>query len=142
MGKPLTAAVLSDHCITNMYAIHLAQTMQALRKPLMAAVLSHQYSISIYIYIYIYIYAIHVAQTMQALRKPLMAAVLSHLHHSALSQPWGIRVAAVQAIAKVAVRSEEPYKLQGYTILKSLSAPDYISDPDATGELSGCLSVM
>ena len=71
-----------------------------------------------------------------------MAAVLSHLHHSALSQPWGIRVAAVQAIAKVAVRSEEPYKLQGYTILKSLSAPDYISDPDATGELSGCLSVM
>lgn len=30
-----------------------------------------------------------------------MAAVLSHLHHSALSQPWGIRVAAVQAIAKV-----------------------------------------
>ena len=72
----------------------------------------------------------------QALRKPLMAAVLSHLHHSALSQPWGIRVAAVQAIAKVAVRSEEPYKLQGYAILKSLSAPDYISDPDATGELS------
>lgn len=36
---------------------------------------------------------------------------------------------------QVAVRSEEPYKLQGYTILKSLSAPDYISDPDATGEL-------
>ena len=37
----------------------------------------------------------------QALRKPLMAAVLSHLHHSALAQPWGIRLAAVQAIAKV-----------------------------------------
>ena len=36
---------------------------------------------------------------------------------------------------QVAVRSEEPYKLQGYTILKSLSAPDYISDPDATGQL-------
>ena len=34
---------------------------------------------------------------------------------------------------QVAVRSEEPYKLQGYSILKSLSAPDYISDPDATG---------
>lgn len=30
-----------------------------------------------------------------------MAAVLSHLHHSALAQPWGIRLAAVQAIAKV-----------------------------------------
>lgn len=85
------------------------------------------------------IYASCLSQTVQALRKPLMAAVLSHLHHSALSQPWGIRVAAVQAIAKVAVRSEEPYKLQGYTILKSLSAPDYISDPDATGGL--CLSV-
>ena len=40
------------------------------------------------------------AVCMQALRKPLMAAVLSHLHHSALSQPWGIRIAAVQAIAK------------------------------------------
>ena len=36
---------------------------------------------------------------------------------------------------QVAVRSEEPYKLQGYSILKSLSAPDYISDPDATGKL-------
>jgi len=59
---------------------------------------------------------LYFSQTVQALRKPLMAAVLSHLHHSAL-------------------RSEEPYKLQGYTILKSLSAPDYISDPDATGEL-------
>ncbi|DBA86816.1 TPA: hypothetical protein ACH3X2_005399 [Trebouxia sp. C0005] len=79
---------------------------------------------------------------MQALRKPLMAAVLSHLHHSALSQPWGIRVAAVQAIAKVAVRSEEPYKLQGYTILKSLSAPDYISDPDATGVASAVLPAV
>lgn len=79
---------------------------------------------------------------MQALRKPLMAAVLSHLHHSALSQPWGIRVAAVQAIAKVAVRSEEPYKLQGYTILKSLSAPDYISDPDATGVASVVLPAV
>ena len=33
------------------------------------------------------------------------------------------------------MRSEEPYKLQGYSILKSLSAPDYISDPDATGNL-------
>ena len=99
----------------------------------MAAVLSDQYITNKC--------AVHVTQTMQALRKPLMVAVLSHLHHSALSQPWGIRVAAVQAIAKVAVRSEEPYKLQGYTILKSLSAPDYISDPDATGELSVCLSV-
>ncbi len=99
----------------------------------MAAVLSDQYITNKC--------AVHVTQTMQALRKPLMAAVLSHLHHSALSQPWGIRVAAVQAIAKVAVRSEEPYKLQGYTILKSLSAPDYISDPDATGGLSVCLSV-
>ncbi|KAL3136456.1 hypothetical protein ABBQ38_005712 [Trebouxia sp. C0009 RCD-2024] len=79
---------------------------------------------------------------MQALRKPLMAAVLSHLHHSALSQPWGIRVAAVQAIAKVAVRSEEPYKLQGYSILKSLSAPDYISDPDATGVASVVLPAV
>ena len=35
----------------------------------------------------------------------------------------------------MAVRSEEPYRLQGYSILKSLSAPDYISDPDVTGEL-------
>ncbi len=98
-----------------------------MRKSLMADVQSDQY--------FIIIHAIYFSQTVQALRKPLMAAVLSHLHHSALSQPWGIRVAAVQAIAKVAVRSEEPYKLQGYTILESLSAPDYISDPDATGEL-------
>lgn len=37
--------------------------------------------------------------------------------------------------AQVAVRSEEPYRLQGYSILKSLSAPDYISDPDVTGSL-------
>ena len=43
-------------------------------------------------------------------------------------------------VLQVAVRSEEPYKLQGYSILKSLSAPDYISDPDATGELALVLS--
>ena len=43
---------------------------------------------------------------------------------------------------QVAVRSEEPYKLQGYSILKSLSAPDYISDPDATGKLFSALPSM
>lgn len=44
----------------------------------------------------------------QALRKPLMAAVLSHLHHTALAQPWGIRLAAVQAIAKVTTACPHP----------------------------------
>ena len=38
---------------------------------------------------------------LQALRNPPMAAVLSHLQHTALTQPWSIRVAAVQSIAKV-----------------------------------------
>ena len=45
-------------------------------------------------------------------------------------------------MVQVAVRSEEPYKLQGYTILKSLSAPDYISDPDAMGRLQASLCLL
>lgn len=39
----------------------------------------------------------------QALRSPLLAAVVSHLQHAAATLPWTVRVAAVQALAKVRV---------------------------------------
>eukprot|EP00891_Asterochloris_glomerata_P008567 jgi/Astpho2/8567/fgenesh1_pg.00125_%23_57_t len=79
---------------------------------------------------------------LQALRNPPMAAVLSHLQHTALTQPWSIRVAAVQSIAKIAVRSEEPYRLQAYTVLRGLAGTDARANPDAAGLASVVLPAV
>lgn len=73
------------------------------------------------------------ASPLQAFRNPQMAAVMSHLQHAALTMPPGPRTAAVQALAKVAVRSEEPYRLQCYSVLASLATASRASEPDAHG---------
>ncbi|CAL8471398.1 g10940 [Coccomyxa elongata] len=63
---------------------------------------------------------------LKALRNAPIAATVSHLQHAAATLPWNVRVAAVQALAKVAVRSEEPYRLQCYTFLTAVSSSDYL----------------
>ncbi|KAK9919131.1 hypothetical protein WJX75_009619 [Coccomyxa subellipsoidea] len=63
---------------------------------------------------------------MKALRNAPIAATISHLQHAAATLPWNVRVAAVQGLAKVAVRSEEPYRLQCYTFLTAVASSDYL----------------
>ncbi|KAK9807563.1 hypothetical protein WJX72_002624 [[Myrmecia] bisecta] len=73
---------------------------------------------------------------LKALRNPQMAAVVSHLQHAVFTLPWVTRIAATQAMAKVAMRSEEPYRLQCYAVLSSLAASDPVTDPDTVGVAS------
>ena len=104
-----------------------------------------------------------------------MMAVVSQLQHAILTMPWAIRCAAAQATAKVrllrensgfsayahvasscayfvqvAVRSEEPYRIHCYSILRSLAASDLTMGHDFLGvhvsqpvfgvtAMSGCL---
>jgi hypothetical protein len=70
---------------------------------------------------------------LQASENPAMMAVVSQLQHAVLTMPWEVRIAAAQAIAKVAVRSEEPYRIHCYSILRSLAASDHAAGNDALG---------
>jgi len=54
-----------------------------------------------------------------AVHAPLLAAVLSHLQRTVLTGRWELCVSASQALAKVAVRSPEPYRIQAYSALMS-----------------------
>jgi hypothetical protein len=62
-----------------------------------------------------------------------MMAVVAQLQHAVLAMPWEVRIAAAQAIAKVAVRSEEPYRIHCYSILRSLAAHDATNGHDPLG---------
>jgi hypothetical protein len=50
-------------------------------------------------------------------QSPLLALLISHLQRVMLAGPWEVRVAAAQALAKVAVRSPEPFRIQCYSVL-------------------------
>lgn len=50
-------------------------------------------------------------------QSPLLALLISHLQRIMLASPWEVRTAAAQALAKVAVRSPEPFRIQCYSIL-------------------------
>ncbi|KAG2426717.1 hypothetical protein HYH02_014757 [Chlamydomonas schloesseri] len=48
---------------------------------------------------------------------PLLSLAVSHLHRGMMTGPPVVRVAAAQALAKLAVRSGEPYRIQAYSLL-------------------------
>ncbi|KAG2422978.1 hypothetical protein HXX76_015649 [Chlamydomonas incerta] len=48
---------------------------------------------------------------------PLLSLAASHLHRAVMTGPAVVRVASAQALAKVAVRSGEPYRIQAYSLL-------------------------
>lgn len=50
-------------------------------------------------------------------RNPALSAVISSLQDAALTSVWQLRAAAARALAKIAVRSGEPFRLQCYGIL-------------------------
>lgn len=61
------------------------------------------------------------ALMLEAGRSPVMVTVLDALQRALLSGAWPVRVAAAEAMGKVAVRSPEPYRLQCYSVLTSLT---------------------
>eukprot|EP00884_Botryococcus_braunii_P006245 jgi/Botrbrau1/15621/Bobra.4_1s0009.1 len=69
---------------------------------------------------------------LQALRNPQLASVISHLQHVAASSSWPLRVASAQALAKVAVRSDEPYRLYCFAWLAGHAASSPFK-PEAAG---------
>ena len=62
-------------------------------------------------------------------RNPSLSVVISALHDVILSGNWQLRASAARAIGKIAVRSGEPYRLQCYSILVSLSVGTRGQDP-------------
>ncbi|RLN19868.1 uncharacterized protein C2845_PM02G30700 [Panicum miliaceum] len=54
-------------------------------------------------------------------RNPTLASALTRLQRCAFSGSWEIRIAAVQALTTIAIRSGEPYKLQIYEFLHTLA---------------------
>lgn len=57
----------------------------------------------------------------EAGRSPVMVTVLDALQRALVSAPWAARVAAAEAMGKVAVRSPEPYRLQCYSVLAGVT---------------------
>jgi hypothetical protein len=64
-------------------------------------------------------------------RSEPLARVVAALRETALTAAWQLRVAAARAIATLAVRSGEPYRLQCYSTLLTLSGGG--GDGDALG---------
>lgn len=62
-------------------------------------------------------------------RNPSLSVVISALNDVILSGNWQLRASAARAIGKIAIRSGEPYRLQCYGILVSLSAGTRGQDP-------------
>ncbi|CAN6313309.1 unnamed protein product [Urochloa humidicola] len=54
-------------------------------------------------------------------RNPTLASALTRLQRCAFSGSWEIRIAAVQALTTIAIRSGEPYRLQIYEFLHALA---------------------
>lgn len=79
---------------------------------------------------------------LQAAENPAMMAVVAQLQHAVLTMPWEVRIAAAQAIAKVAVRSEEPYRIHCYSILRSLAASGRATGNDPLGEILSSVVVQ
>jgi hypothetical protein len=48
---------------------------------------------------------------------PLLTVVIAHLQRALVAGSWEVRVAAAQALAKVGVRSGEPFRVQCYALL-------------------------
>jgi len=65
-------------------------------------------------------------------RSLLLTGVISQLQRGLMVGSWEVRVAAAQAIGKVAIRSPEPYRLQCYSILKAVVA-NSIHEDDPLG---------
>jgi hypothetical protein len=62
-------------------------------------------------------------------RVPALSIIISTLHDVILSGTWQLRAAAGRAIGKIAIRSGEPYRLQCYGILVSISTGSQGQDP-------------
>uniref|UniRef100_A0A0D9VSA1 SH3 domain-containing protein n=1 Tax=Leersia perrieri TaxID=77586 RepID=A0A0D9VSA1_9ORYZ len=54
-------------------------------------------------------------------RNPTLASALTRLQRCAFSGSWEIRIASVQALTTIAIRSGEPYRLQIYEFLHALA---------------------
>lgn len=67
-------------------------------------------------------------------RNPMLSRILRTLQSVALTAVWQVRLAAAQAVAKIAVRSGEPFRLQCYSILASCggSGADHLGLQSAT----------
>ncbi|KAK9794598.1 hypothetical protein WJX73_004152 [Symbiochloris irregularis] len=73
---------------------------------------------------------------LQSDRNAALAAVVASLQQAFLLLPWPGRSAAALALAKIAVRSDEPFRLQCYGFLSSLAAPGLHGSHDVFGVAS------
>ncbi|GBF93132.1 hypothetical protein Rsub_05861 [Raphidocelis subcapitata] len=60
---------------------------------------------------------------------PLLSLILTHLQRAMLAGSWEVRMAAAQAVSKVAVRSGEPFRVQCYSMLATARSRDAAAPP-------------
>eukprot|EP00873_Tetraselmis_striata_P008154 jgi/Tetstr1/428418/TSEL_018432.t1 len=77
-----------------------------------------------------------------ARRSPAMVAVIGQLQKAMLTGAWQVRVAAAQALGKVAIRSGEPFRLQCYSILRGATAAADSEDSDPMGLASTVMPIL
>jgi hypothetical protein len=58
---------------------------------------------------------------LMAMRNPMLMSIISQLQRTALAEAWHLRMAAALALGKIAVMSEEPFRIHCYTLLAALS---------------------
>lgn len=60
--------------------------------------------------------------TVAVATNPVLAMVMSHLQRAMVTGQWEMRATAAQAVAKIAVRSPEPFRIHGYSMLTAAVA--------------------
>lgn len=76
---------------------------------------------------------------LMALRNPSLLAVIAQLQRATLTGAWPLRVTGASALAKVAVKSEEPFRLHCYSLLQAFAGG---ADATDAGDILGTLLSM
>ncbi len=69
----------------------------------------------------------------EASRSPMLLTVLQALQRALSTGSWHVRVAAVESIGKIAIRSPEPFRIYCYALLSSTSRAHGIMSRDVLG---------
>lgn len=78
-----------------------------------------------------------------ASRNPALSVIIATLHEIVLTGKWQLRAAGARALGKIAIRSGEPFRLQCYGILLSISSSSDDQDPlGLRGIVSPALSLL
>lgn len=74
-------------------------------------------------------------------QSPMLCTILTYLNRALMTSIWEVRIAAARAIAKIAVRSSEPFRVQCYNILAAASGAVHKFSWAACNCVSPCMAL-